>query len=148
MRALTQGGAKCERSVVQILEAVGLLRRNDSNVGGEEGAAPPHILSGRRGTSCLLAKALRSGRRSLGGGQGGRWGGVLRKGGGRVGGTLFAAGGSQCLIPGNSRKLMHRQRLERKLSGSKVLRSGFAFIRAAAQGAAVMSHSGRRLSAC
>lgn len=39
---------------------------------------------------------------------------------------------------------MHRQRLERKLSGSKVLRSGFAFIRAAAQGAAVMSHSGRR----
>lgn len=95
VRALTQGGAKCERSVVKILEAVGLLRRNDSNVGGEEGAAPPHILSGRRGTSCLLAKALRSGRRSLGGGEdkevggGGVWGGVLRKGGESRGGRFL-----------------------------------------------------------
>lgn len=100
---------------------------------GKRVLAPPHILSSRRGTSCLLVAAMRSWRRSLG------WGG-------KDGVIERASGIFECLIPANSHS--DAQAEITKTGGQRSSGPRFVFIRAAAQGAAVMSSFGRWVSAC
>lgn len=146
--ASTHRGANCKRFVVKPWRPSAFPRRNKSNDRGRgccPAALPVRLLRHFLSVGDSAEKWATLPRTRVGM----RWGGVgWGVSSGRVG---TAAGGSQCLISGNLYKVMSRQRLPRPRETCKGQRSsapGFVFIRAAVQGAAVMSRFGRRVLAC